>query len=64
MGTPKKSDKSKPTANKTGAKKSADVVDPKAKKRVLDDDDDFEDDMPLDELDYDNFGDYEDDDDF
>lgn len=64
MGTPKKSDKNKSTANKAGAKNPADAVDPKAKKRVTDDDDDFDDDMPLDDLDYDNFGDFDEDDDF
>lgn len=64
MGTPKKPVK-KTTAAKGPAKKPAAATDPKDKKKIVDDED--EDDgyeMPLDDLGYDSFEGYEDDDDY
>jgi len=67
MGTPKKPVKKKISPKSNGAKKSADqAVDPNAKKRVIDEDDEDEDfDLPIDELEgYESFDEFEEDDDF
>jgi hypothetical protein len=66
MGAPKKPAKKKPIAKATGAKKSADEeLDPKPKKKIVDDDDDDEFDEPLDELgSYESFDGFEEDDDY
>jgi len=67
MGTPKKPAKKKLTSKTAGAKKSADEeLDPHAKKKVVDDDEDEDFDLPLEELGggYESFGEFEDDDDF
>jgi len=64
MGTPKKPVKKK-TATKAPAKKSAPAADPKEKKRIIDDEDEDEDyEMPLDDMGYESFEGYEDDDDY
>lgn len=64
MGTPKKPVKKK-TATKAPAKKSAAAADPKEKKRIVDDEDDDDGyEMPLDDMGYESFEGYEDDDDF
>ena len=62
MGTPKKTSKKKEPSKGTGAKKPGDLSNSqRPQKRILDDDDDF--DEPLDDLDgYESF-DYDDDDD-
>jgi hypothetical protein len=63
MGAPKK-----PVNKKVESKSVADdddddsTLDQPSKKKVVDDDDDF--DGPLDDLGYDEFGEYDDDDDF
>jgi hypothetical protein len=65
MGTPKKPLKKKPDSKSIGAKNSASgSVDPKAKKRIIDEDDeDF--DMPLDEISgYESFEEFDEEDDF
>lgn len=65
MGTPKKPLKKKPDSKTVGAKKIApESVDPKAKKKIIDDDDD-EFDMPLEEIGgYESFEEFDEDDDF
>jgi hypothetical protein len=64
MGTPKKPVKKK-AAPKAQAKKSGATADPKEKKRIIDDEDDDDGyEMPLDDMGYENFEDYEEDDDF
>jgi len=66
MGTPKKPVKKKPDPKSTGAKKSdQEPVDPKAKKKIIDDEDDEDFDMPLDEISggYDSF-EFDEEDDF
>ncbi|WP_158992891.1 hypothetical protein [Mucilaginibacter sp. L196] len=66
MGTPKKPSKKKPDSKSAGAKKAAPgSVDPKAKKRIIDDEDDEDFDMPLDEIGgYESFEEFDEDDDF
>lgn len=66
MGTPKKTVKKKPDSKSTGAKKSAqETVDPKAKKKVIDDEDDEDFDLPLDEIGgYESFEEFDEEDDF
>ena len=67
MGTPKKPASKKPISKSTGAKKPAEEeVDPKAKKKIVDDDEDEDFDMPLDEIGggYDSFDGFEEDDDY
>ncbi|WP_461453150.1 hypothetical protein [Mucilaginibacter sp.] len=66
MGTPKKPAKKQPDSKSTGAKKPAPApTDPKAKKKIIDDEDDEEFDMPLDEIGggYDSF-EFDEEDDF
>jgi len=66
MGTPKKPVKKTPDSKSTGAKKSAqEPIDPKAKKKAIDEDDDEDFDMPLDEIGggYDSF-EFDEEDDF
>ena len=66
MATPKKPVKKKPDLKSSGAKKSAqEPVDPKAKKKIIDDEDDEDFDMPLDEIDgYESFEEFDEEDDF
>jgi hypothetical protein len=67
MGTPKKTIKKKSIPKSSGAKKTEDeAIDPKTKKKIIDEDDDDEDfDISLDELGgYESFEGYEEDDDF
>ena len=66
MGTPKKPSKKKPGSKSAGAKKTApESVDPKAKKRIIDDEDDEDFDIPLDEIGgYESFEEFDEDDDF
>lgn len=68
MGTPKKPAKKKLTSKTAGAKKSSadEAIDTHAKKKIVDDDEDEDFDLPLDEIGggYESFGEYEDDDDF
>jgi hypothetical protein len=66
MATPKKPVKKKPVSKSTGTKKAEQSVDPKEKKKIIDDDDEDEDyDMPLEELGgYESFEGYEEDDDY
>jgi len=67
MGTPKKPVKKKTISKSTGAKKSAEEpIDLKAKKKIIDEDDEDEDfDLPLDELGgYESFDDFEEEDDY
>ena len=66
MGTPKKPLKKKPYSKSAGAKKTApESFDPKAKKRIIDDEDDEEFDLPLDEIDgYESFEEFDEEDDF
>jgi hypothetical protein len=67
MGTPKKPVKKKISPKSNGEKKPAgQSVDPVAKKRVIDEDDEDEDfDVPMDELEgYESFDEFEEDDDF
>ncbi len=64
MGTPKKPVNKKIDSNDTGEDEDDDdsILDQKSKKKIVDDDDDF--DGPLDDLRYENFDDYDDDDDY
>ena len=66
MGTPKKPVKNKAAVKSTGAKKSEDSTDDlPAKKRVVDDEDDEDYDIPLDDIGrYESFDGYDDDDDY
>jgi hypothetical protein len=66
MGTPKKPSKKKPGSKSAGAKKTTlESVDPKAKKRIIDDEDDEDFDMPLEEIGgYESFEEFDEDDDF
>jgi len=66
MGTPKKPVKKKVVSKSPGAKKSADEeIDLPAKKRIIDEDDDEEFDVPLDEISgYESFEGYDEDDDY
>ena len=66
MGTPEKPVKKKVVAKSPGAKKSADEpIDPPAKKKIIDEDEDDEFDMPMDELGgYETFDGYDEDDDY
>jgi len=65
METPKKPAKNETSAKSTGAKKDETPADIPAKKRVVDDDDDEDFDIPLDDLGrYESFDNYDDDDDF
>jgi len=66
MGTPKKPLKKKPDSKSEGAKKAApESVDPKVKKRIIDDEDDEDFDMPLDEISgYESFEEFDEEDDF
>lgn len=66
MGTPKKTIKKKLIPKSSVVKKTDEPIDPKTKKRIIDDEDDDEDfDMPLDDLGtYESFDGYEEDDDF
>ncbi len=62
MGTPKKPVNKKVDSKNTGEDEDDDsTLDQPSKKRVVEDDDDY--DGPLDDLGYENFGDYDDDDD-
>jgi len=64
MGTPKKPVNKKIDSNDTGEDEDDEdsILDQKSKKKIVDDDDDF--DGPLDDLRYENFDDYDDDDDY
>jgi hypothetical protein len=66
MGTPKKPVKKKIVSKSPGAKKTADEsIEPPAKKRIIDEDDDEEFDLPLDEIGgYESFENYDEDDDY
>jgi hypothetical protein len=66
MGTPKKPLKKVTAAKGPGAKKpDDDAADLPAKKKVVDDDEDEDFDIPLDDLGrYENFDDYDEDDDY
>ncbi len=66
MGTPKKPEKNKAADKSTGAKKSDDnSVDLPAKKRVVDDEDDEDFDIPIEDLGrYESFDGYDDEDDY
>jgi hypothetical protein len=66
MGTPKKPLKKDTSAKSTGAKKlDENFADISAKKRIIDDDDDEDFDIPLDDLGrYESFEGYEQDDDY
>lgn len=66
MGTPKKPLKKKPGSKSAGAKKTvSESVDPKAKKRIIDDEDDEDFDMPLEEIGgYESFEEFDEEDDF
>ena len=66
MGTPKKTAKKKPVSRITGAKKSAEEpIDPKVKKKIIDDDEDEDFDLPLeDDLGYENFEGFDEDDEY
>ena len=62
MGTPKKPVNKKVDSKNTGEDEDDDnTLDQPSKKRVIEDEDDY--DGPLDDLGYENFGDYDDDDD-
>lgn len=64
MGTPKKPVNKKVDSKNTGEDEDDDdsMLDQKSKKKVVDEDDDF--DGPLDDLGYENFEDYDDDEDY
>jgi len=66
MGTPKKTVKKTTAAKSTGAKKpDENAADLPAKKRIIDDDEDEDFDIPLDDLGrYESFDGYEEDDDY
>ena len=66
MGTPKKPVKKSDASKSTGAKKSDEELDDlPAKKRIIDEDDDEDFDIPLDDIGrYEPFEGYDDDDDF
>ncbi len=66
METPKKPIKKKTASKSTGAKKSADKgAEPIAKKKVMDDDEDDDFDVPMDDLGrYESFEGYDEDDDY
>ncbi len=66
MGTPKKTAKKTTAAKSTGAKKPDEkAADLPAKKRIIDDDEDEDFDIPLDDLGrYESFDGYEEDDDY
>ena len=66
MGTPKKPAKKTAAAKSTGAKKPDEkAADLPAKKRIIDDDEDEDFDIPLDDLGrYESFDGYEEDDDY
>lgn len=66
MGTPKKPLKKDTSAKSTGAKKpDENPIDIPAKKRIIDDDEDEDFDIPLDDLGrYESFEGYEEDDDY
>ena len=64
MRTPKKPVNKKVDSQNAGEDEDDDdsMIDQKPKKKILDDDDDF--DGPLDDISYENFDDYDDDDDY
>ena len=64
MGTPKKPVNKKVDSKNTGEDEDDDdsILDPKAKKKIIDEDEDF--DGPLDDLSYENFDEFDDDDDY
>jgi len=66
MGTPKKPVKNKTASKSTGAQRSEDSTDDlPAKKRIVDDEDDEDYDIPLDDIGrYESFDGYDDDDDY
>ncbi len=65
MTTPKKPVKNDTSAKGTGASKDEKPADQTAKKRVVDDDEDDDFDIPIDDLGrYESFDTYDDDDDF
>lgn len=65
METPKKPVKKNSAAKSTGAKKTDEEPDVPAKKRIIDDDEDEDFDIPLDDLGrYESFEGYDEDDDY
>jgi len=64
MGTPKKPVNKKVDSKNTGEDEDDDdsMLDQKAKKKIIDEDEDF--DGPLDDLSYENFDEFDDDDDY
>lgn len=66
MGAPKKPLKKKPDPKSGDAKRATSgSVDPKAKKKIIDDEDDDDFDMPLEEIGgYESFEEFDEDDDF
>lgn len=65
MGTPKKPVKTKAASKSTGAQSEDSSADMPAKKRIVDEDDDEDFDIPLDDLGrYESFDGYDDDDDY